>query len=504
MDFTGIARIIFSGRAKRSNKWVGNTEEIQRRQLQWLLEKASATEVGRKYGFSDILRSKDIVSAYVREVPTVAYDEIRPLAMRMVEGEKDVLWPGRCVRFAQSSGTSGGKSKYIPITDDSLRRNHYPGTADVVAHYLRMNPGSRLFSGKSLILGGSFANELRLKPGVKVGDLSATLIDRMPRLADMMRVPEKRLALMEDWSMKLPALAKAAADSYITNISGVPSWFLTVLKEVCRIKGTEKVSDVWPGLEVFFHGGIDFRPYRKEYEALTDSGKMHFMETYNASEGFFAFQNDFSDPGMLLIIDGSVFYELEPLAGGAPIPLWEAVKGKTYELLISSSNGLWRYRLGDTVTVTDTDPVKIRIAGRTRSFINAFGEEVMEDNANRAIAAACEATGASIANYTAGPRYAADSRRGCHQWLIEWNQKPGDTQLFRDTLDNTLQQVNSDYQAKRAHTIFLDPPEIITARPGLFDEWLSLTGNHKLGGQKKVPRLSNNRDLLDKLLDMNS
>ena len=504
MDFTGIARIIFSGRAKRTDKWAGNTEEIQRRQLQWLLEKASATEVGRKYGFSDILRSKDIVSAYVREVPTVAYDEIRPLAMRMVEGEKDVLWPGRCVRFAQSSGTSGGKSKYIPITDDSLRRNHYPGTADVVAHYLRMNPGSRLFSGKSLILGGSFANELRLKPGVKVGDLSATLIDRMPRLADMMRVPEKRLALMEDWSMKLPALAKAAADSYITNISGVPSWFLTVLKEVCRIKGTEKVSDVWPGLEVFFHGGIDFRPYRKEYEALTDSGKMHFMETYNASEGFFAFQNDFSDPGMLLIIDGSVFYELEPLAGGAPIPLWEAVKGKTYELLISSSNGLWRYRLGDTVTVTDTDPVKIRIAGRTRSFINAFGEEVMEDNANRAIAAACEATGASIANYTAGPRYAADSRRGCHQWLIEWNQKPGDMQLFRDTLDNTLQQVNSDYQAKRAHTIFLDPPEIITARPGLFDEWLSLTGNHKLGGQKKVPRLSNNRDLLDKLLDMNS
>lgn len=504
MDFTGIARIIFSGRAKRTDKWAGNTEEIQRRQLQWLLEKASATEVGRKYGFSDILRSKDIVSAYVREVPTVAYDEIRPLAMRMVEGEKDVLWPGRCVRFAQSSGTSGGKSKYIPITDGSLRRNHYPGTADVVAHYLRMNPGSRLFSGKSLILGGSFANELRLKPGVKVGDLSATLIDRMPRLADMMRVPEKRLALMEDWSMKLPALAKAAADSYITNISGVPSWFLTVLKEVCRIKGTEKVSDVWPGLEVFFHGGIDFRPYRKEYEALTDSEKMHFMETYNASEGFFAFQNDFSDPGMLLIIDGSVFYELEPLAGGAPIPLWEAVKGKTYELLISSSNGLWRYRLGDTVTVTDTDPVKIRIAGRTRSFINAFGEEVMEDNANRAIAAACEATGASIANYTAGPRYAADSRRGCHQWLIEWNQKPGDTQLFRDTLDNTLQQVNSDYQAKRAHTIFLDPPEIITARPGLFDEWLSLTGNHKLGGQKKVPRLSNNRDLLDKLLDMNS
>lgn len=503
MDFTGIARTFFSARAKRTDKWAGHTEEIQRRQLQWLLEKAYSTEAGRKHGFRDILRTADPVKTYMQEVPTVVYENIRPLAMRMVKGEKDILWPGKCVRYAQSSGTSGGKSKYVPITDDSLRHNHYPGTSDVVAHYLQMNPTSRIFSGKSLILGGSFANELQLCQGVKVGDLSATLIDRMPRLADMMRVPDKRIALMEDWSQKLPALAKSAAESYITNISGVPSWFLTVLKEVCRIKGTDKISDVWPGLEVFFHGGIDFRPYRKEYESITDSEKMHFMETYNASEGFFAFQNDFQDPGMLLIIDSTVFYELEPLTGGTPIPLWEAQKGNTYELLISSSNGLWRYRIGDTVTVTDTDPVKIRIAGRTRSFINAFGEEVMEDNANYAIAAACEATGAAIANYTAGPLYAHDNSRGRHQWLIEWNREPCDMQLFRNTLDSALQQVNSDYQAKRAHTIFLDPPEIITALPGLFDKWLSLTGNHKLGGQKKVPRLSNSRDILDKLLDMN-
>lgn len=503
MDFTGIARTFFSARAKRTDKWAGHTEEIQRRQLQWLLEKAYSTEAGRKHGFRDILRTADPVKTYMQEVPTVVYEDIRPLAMRMVKGEKDILWPGKCVRYAQSSGTSGGKSKYVPITDDSLRHNHYPGTSDVVAHYLQMNPTSRIFSGKSLILGGSFANELQLCQGVKVGDLSATLIDRMPRLADMMRVPDKRIALMEDWSQKLPALAKSAAESYITNISGVPSWFLTVLKEVCRIKGTDKISDVWPGLEVFFHGGIDFRPYRKEYESITDSEKMHFMETYNASEGFFAFQNDFQDPGMLLIIDSTVFYELEPLTGGTPIPLWEAQKGNTYELLISSSNGLWRYRIGDTVTVTDTDPVKIRIAGRTRSFINAFGEEVMEDNANYAIAAACEATGAAIANYTAGPLYAHDNSRGRHQWLIEWNREPCDMQLFRNTLDSALQQVNSDYQAKRAHTIFLDPPEIITALPGLFDKWLSLTGNHKLGGQKKVPRLSNSRDILDKLLDMN-
>ncbi len=503
MNFTPIARHIFAPRVRRTKKWRGHVEEIQRKQLMWLLTRAADTEIGRKYGFKDILNSPDPVAAYQKAVPQVSYDDIRPYAMRMVDGEKDVLWPGRCTRFAQSSGTSGGKSKFVPITNDCLHRNHYPGTSDVVAHYLEMNPNSRLFSGKSLILGGSFANELNLKSSVKVGDLSATLIDRMPKLADMVRVPEKRIALMEDWSEKLPALAGAAAKANITNISGVPSWFLTVIKEVCRIKGVDKISDVWPNLEVFFHGGIDFRPYRKEYEALTDPDKMHFMETYNASEGFFAFQNDFSDHSMLLILDGAVFYEFEPLGGGEPVPAWEVKEGKTYELLISSSNGLWRYHLGDTVTVTTTDPVKIRIAGRTRSFINAFGEEVMEDNANRAIETACEATGASIANYTAGPFYAHNNRRGHHQWLIEWNKEPESMEQFREVLDKTLQEVNSDYQAKRAHTIFLDPPEIITARPGLFDDWLAHAGNHKLGGQRKVPRLSNNRSLLDALLSHN-
>ena len=503
MDFTPIALHIFASRAKRTKKWKGRVEELQRQQLEWLLRRASDTEIGRKYKFREILNSPDPIEEYRNHVPTVAYDDIRTYAMRMLAGERDVLWPGICRRYAQSSGTSGGKSKYVPITDDCLRRNHYPGTSDVVAHYLQINPKSRIFSGKSLILGGSFANELNLKKGVKVGDLSATLIDRMPKLADMVRVPGKRIALMEDWSEKLPALAEAASRSNITNISGVPSWFLTVIKEVCKIRGTAKISDVWPDLEVFFHGGIDFRPYRKEYEALTDPEKMHFMETYNASEGFFAFQNDFSDHSMLLILDGSVFYEFEPLGGGKPLTAWEVESGKTYELLISSSNGLWRYHLGDTVTVTATDPVKIRIAGRTRSFINAFGEEVMEDNANRAIEAACEATGAGIANYTAGPFYAHDNKKGHHQWLIEWNKEPDSIGRFSEVLDKALQEVNSDYQAKRAHSIFLDPPEIITVRQGLFDDWLASVGNHKLGGQKKIPRLSNTRSLIDQLLEIN-
>ncbi len=503
MNFTPLSKYIFNKRARRTDGWHGHVEEIQRAQLQWLLQHAADTEIGRKYGFHDILNSTDPVALYTSVVPTVSYDDIRSYAMRMVNGERDILWPGQCKRFAQSSGTSGGKSKFVPITNDCLKHNHYPGTSDVVAHYLRMNPNSRIFSGKSLILGGSFANELNLKSDVKVGDLSATLIDRMPKLADMVRVPEKKIALMEDWSEKLPALANAAARSNITNISGVPSWFLTVIKEVCKIRKVDKISDIWPNLEVFFHGGIDFRPYRKEYEELTDASKMHFMETYNASEGFFAFQNDFNDHSMLLILDGCVFYEFEPIDGGKPIPAWETEAGKTYELLISSSNGLWRYHLGDTVTVTATNPVKIRIAGRTRSFINAFGEEVMEDNANRAIEAACEATGAAIANYTAGPFYAHNNRRGHHQWLIEWNKMPDSMEKFCTVLDSSLQEVNSDYQAKRAHTIFLDPPEIITAKTGLFDLWLAHAGNHKLGGQRKIPRLSNNRLLLDQLLSLN-
>lgn len=504
MDFTKFARYIMQSRARRTDEWTRRVEYLQRKQLGWLIRKAADTEFGKRYGFTEIINSPDIVESYVSAVPTVEYDDIRQYAMRMVDGAKDVLWPGRCRRFAQSSGTSGGKSKFVPVTDDCLKFNHYPGTLDVVAHYLRMNPDSRIFSGKSFILGGSFANELNLKTGVKVGDLSATLIDRMPKLADWVRVPKKSIALMEDWSDKLPALAKAASKENITNISGVPSWFLTVIKEICREKGVDKISDVWPNLEVFFHGGIDFRPYRKEYEMLTDADKMHFMETYNASEGFFAFQNDFSDQSMLLILDGKVFYEFEPLEGGDPIPAWEVEAGKTYELLISSSNGLWRYRLGDTVTVTDANPVKIKIAGRTRSFINAFGEEVMEDNANRAIEAACEATGASIANYTAGPYYAHNNRRGHHQWLIEWIKAPSSMSVFIDVLDTTLQNVNSDYQAKRSHNIFLDPPEVISARQGLFDDWLSAAGNHKLGGQRKVPRLNNNRSILDQMLSLNS
>lgn len=505
IDFTPLLRPGFKRLARRTDRWAADSDTLQLDMLRMLLNKGASTDYGHRYGFGELAALRDSSEAYAERVPLIEYEDIRPEVMRMVKGENDVLWPGRCRDFAQSSGTSGGKSKFIPVTADSLRLNHYRGGADAVAHYLRQVPESRIFSGKAFILGGSFSNTLGFEhPGVNVGDLSATLIRRINPLADMVRIPDRKTALLADWEEKLPALVKAAANADVTNISGVPSWFLTVIRGILNSRGADSLQTVWPNLEVFFHGGISFEPYREIYKSITDPDKMHFLETYNASEGFFAVQNDFSDRGMLLIIDRGVFYEFIPVEGEDRRPrfLWQLEAGRVYEMVVSAANGLWRYRLGDTIRVTQTAPVKIVIAGRTKSFINAFGEELMEDNAERAIAAACHATGSSIRNYTAAPRFAEKGRRGCHQWLIEWEKKPVDIERFASELDAGLRQLNSDYDAKRAHTIFLDPPEIITVPDGLFDRWLKSAGSHKLGGQRKVPRLCNDRHIIDRLLEL--
>lgn len=499
MDFTPIGRLILQRKAARTDSWNTRSESLQRHELAWLLEHGSKTVYGRSHGVADCNSYRE----FRDYVPLTDYESLRPYVMRMIEGESGILWPGRCTRFAQSSGTSGGKSKYIPVTETSLRRNHYAGASDSVGFYLRSNPRSRLFAGKGLVLGGSFANEVphdNVAPGVKIGDLSATLIDRIPAAAGLFRVPDKKIALMADWEKKLPAIARAAAACDITNLSGVPSWFLTVIRTVLKLTGKERITDVWPHLEVFFHGGIAFGPYRAEYEQLCDMSRMHFMETYNASEGFFAAATAPGEKSMLLLPDRGVFYEFLSPGSDKPVPLWEVEKGRVYELIITAPNGLWRYRLGDTVLIEDTWPVRISIAGRTRSYINAFGEEVMEYNADEAIAEACRQTGARIANYTVAPVYAHDGRRGRHQWLIEWSKVPEDIAAFAVALDRRLQQVNSDYQAKRSHGIFLDPPEIVTIKPGTFDRWLQTHGNGKLGGQRKIPRLSNDRTIADALL----
>lgn len=504
LNFTPIARPAFARdfRAAVAAAHPEQIRELQATVLSGLLRQAAATQIGQRHNFAGIGGFAD----YKQTVPVSEYSDIRHDVERMVQGEADVLWPGQCRRFAQSSGTSDGKSKYIPITDDSLRRNHYAGAKHAVAFHLHQAPHSRIFGGKSFILGGSFANEIKgLPDGVKVGDLSASLIDNINPAVNLFRVPPKDIALMADWTQKLPALVKAAVKEDITNISGVPSWFLTVLKQIIAAAGASTIHDVWPRLEVFFHGGISFEPYREQYRAITDPAKMHYLENYNASEGFFAAQDRLDIRAMRLLCDIGVFFEFVPLGQvGSPYPdslgAWEVEPGETYALLITSCNGLWRYAIGDTVRIESTDPLRITIAGRTKCFINAFGEEVMVHNAEAAIAKASRATGSHVADYTAGPVYATNGERGHHRWLIEWDIPPASVEAFGAELDKALQEVNSDYQAKRSGDIFLAAPKVIALPRGSFDAWLSSTG--KLGGQRKVPRLSNTPDLTETILKL--
>ncbi|MBD5185934.1 MAG: GH3 auxin-responsive promoter family protein [Bacteroidales bacterium] len=501
---TPFIRPLFASRLHAAATWRGRVEEVQRAELARMVSMARDTEWGRSHGFRKVRSYEDYRQAVATLTP---YEELRPLVMRMIGGEANVLWPGVTRNFAQSSGTSDGRSKYIPVTAESFRRTHYRGARHSVAHYLDNVSGSRLFDGRAFILGGSFANELSLPAGVSVGDLSANLIARMPAMAEWIRVPKRRIALMADWTEKLPALVEASARrTDITNLSGVPSWFLTVLKGVLDHTGAETIHDVWPRLEVFFHGGIAFGPYREQYRRITDPKRMHYLENYNASEGFIAVQNDLSNPAMLMLLDAGQFFEFIPAdealsANPRILAPWEVTKGETYALVLTAVNGLWRYPLGDTVTICDTDPLRITVAGRTKHYINAFGEELMVHNADAALTATCRRLDCDVANYTAAPVYAGSRSRGRHQWLIEFNRAPERLDEFARVLDEEVQRQNSDYQAKRSGGLFLDPLTVTVARRGLFDDWLASTG--KLGGQRKVPRLCNDRHFIDPMLQMN-
>lgn len=504
MDFTNFFRNFLTRRVAAAESWRGTgIVSAQLRQLAWLTARGADTAYGRSLG----LRKTADYDRYRRTVPVRGYADLRPMVMRMVGGEANVMWPGRCRRFAQSSGTSDGRSKYIPVTADSLRRNHYRGAGDAVAHYLHNYRDSHIFAGKGFILGGSFASTLDTPRHVRAGDLSAHLIQAVNPLVNLFRVPSRRVALMADWTEKVPALVEASRHAHVTNISGVPSWFLTVLRAVISAEGARTIHDVWPDLEVFFHGGISMDPYRSQYAAITDPQRpMRYVETYNASEGFFAVQ-DLREPGaMLLILDAGVFYEFIPLdqteeefPAGA-VPAWGVEQGRTYALVITAANGLWRYPIGDTVRIASTDPLRIAIAGRTRHYINAFGEEVMVYNTDRALTRTAARHHCTPLDYTVAPVFADGGRRGRHQWLIEWETPPADRAAFAADLDAALQDENSDYAAKRAGGIFLDPAEVLDAPRGLFSRWLASTG--RLGGQRKVPRLSNDRALMDALLSM--
>ena len=501
MSLTKIASKLFKPRQYELEKHYTQPEALQRRVLHYLLEKGKYTEYGRNH----MLASTHCYDDFVNNVPINTYEELKSDIDRMRHGEANVLWPGVVKWYAKSSGTTNDKSKFIPVSSDGLHNIHYKGGADVVAVYLRNNPGSRLFDGKSLILGGSHSPNYNVE-GSLVGDLSAILIENINPIVNLFRVPKKQTALLSDFEVKRDRIAHECLKSNVTNISGVPSWMLSVLVRVLEISGKEHIEDVWPNLEVFFHGGIAFTPYRKQYEQIITSPKMHYMETYNASEGFFGLQDDPTDKSMLLMLDYGVFYEFIPLEDVGKdnpniVPLEGVELGRNYAIVITTSCGLWRYMIGDTISFTSKRPYKFVITGRTKYFINAFGEELIMDNAEKGLAYACEKTGAQVKEYTAAPVYMDENAKCRHQWLIEFSVEPDDLGRFADLLDKKLQEINSDYEAKRSHNVTLQHLEVVKARPNLFNDWLKSKG--KLGGQHKVPRLSNSRKNMDELLEMN-
>ena len=498
---TALVYQFFKKRHKAIDRYAENGDLIQEKQLSYLLKSAGHTEWGRKYDFKSICTYQDFAS----RLPVLQYDDTKECFMRMVRGEKDILWRGQTKWFAKSSGTTSDKSKYIPVTDDVLTRCHYQGGFDTVSLYLRNNPASCFFSGKGLILGGSHSPSA-LNNSSRCGDLSAVLLQNLNPLVNKIRVPDKRIILMDEWESKIKAIVENTWNKPVNNLSGVPSWMLVLLKAILKYTGKDSLTEVWPDLEVFFHGGVSFVPYREQYKALIPSDKMHYMETYNASEGFFGIQDDPADHALLLMLDYGVFFEFIPMSEYGKenpkiVPAADVETGVNYAMVISTCGGLWRYVIGDTVRFISKHPLKFFIAGRVKHYINAFGEELMVGNADQGLEMACKATGAKIKEYTVAPLFLLDKAKGCHQWLIEFEEFPADLMGFASILDKSLQQLNSDYEAKRYKEISLQPLEVIPARNGVFYEWLHSKG--KLGGQHKIPRLSNERIYMDELLALN-
>lgn len=502
MNLTSIIRPIFSSRLRELDCYATQAQQLQLDVLRKLLSKASDTQWGRQHCY----RSGLSYDAFTRQTPVNTYEDLKGYIDEMRQGKADLLWPGKVRWYAKSSGTTNDKSKFIPVSKDGLHNIHYAGGFDSVTWYLRNNPKSRIFDGKALILGGSHAPNYNQKNSL-VGDLSAILIENINPLVNLVRTPKKETALLSDFEIKRTRIAQEAMKQNVTNLSGVPSWMMSVLNRVIELSGAGNLNEIWPNLEVFFHGGVAFAPYREQYHHLIPSAGMHYMETYNASEGFFGLQDDPNDPAMSLMVDYGVFYEfipMEELDNEHPtvLPLWDIEVGKNYAMVISTSCGLWRYLIGDTIRFTQKNPYKFIITGRTKFFINAFGEELIVDNAEKGLAEACAQTGAQVQEYTAAPVFMDEHGKCRHQWLIEFSKEPEDIYAFARILDQALQRINSDYEAKRYKDITLQPLEIIKARSGVFNDWLRQKG--KLGGQHKIPRLSNKREYIEQILALNA
>ena len=471
--------------------------DVQKEVLTTLISQAARTTWGIQYGYNSINSIED----FQRQVPISTYEDVKPYIKRLRQGEQNLLWPSEIKWFAKSSGTTSDKSKFIPVSNESLEDCHFRGGKDVIAFYTREYPESGVLKGKTLTLGGS-AEVNQYSNESYYGDLSAVLIENLPFWAQFIRTPAAEIALIPDFEEKLERITKHTVGENVTSIAGVPSWNLVLLKAVLDFTGKSNILEVWPNLELFTHGGISFTPYREQYKELIPSDKMNYLETYNASEGFFGIQDELDRDDMLLMLDLGIFYEFIPMdhlheENPPVLTIGDVALSINYAMVISTNGGLWRYMIGDTVIFTSLYPHRIKISGRTKYYINAFGEEVIEDNAEKALMKACRATGANIREYTAGPQYMSTESKGAHEWMIEFESPPDSLENFTRVLDETLKEVNSDYEAKRYKDMALMEPQITSVQPGTFYKWMQKRG--KLGGQNKIPRLANNRKYLDEL-----
>jgi hypothetical protein len=466
-----------------------------------LIRKAADTEWGKRYDYASIRTYRD----FQNRVPVQDYDTVKPYIDRAMQGEQNVLWPTPIRWFSKSSGTTSDVSKFIPMSKESIEDCHYKVAQDLLTMYCETFQDTSIFSGKGLVLGGSHQVN-QLNQNSSYGDLSAVLLQNMSFLAQLYRAPDLNIALMDDWEQKIEKLAQSTINENITNVSGVPTWTMVLAKRLFELTGKQTLKDVWPNLELYIHGGVSFTPYREQFRQIAGSG-VHFLETYNASEGFFAFQCDWNSPGMLLHLNAGMFFEFIPQSdwhsdNPRALTIDEVNTTDNYALVISTNGGLWRYKIGDTVRFTSTKPFKIEVSRRIKHYINAFGEEVIAENADRAIDLACKDTGAKVIDYTVAPVYLKLGEQGRHEWLVEFEQHPDSVESFTRSLDSHLRAVNSDYDAKRSYGLALREPLVRAMPPQTFYNWLKSKG--KLGGQHKVPRLSNDRTFVEELLALTS
>jgi len=474
-----------------------NPLELQHTSLDELIFSGRNTEWGKKYGYSEIGNYEQ----FKEKVPISTYEEIFPYIDRMMHGEQNVLWASPISWFSKSSGTTNARSKFIPVSKESLENCHMMGGKDMITLLINNKPETKIFEGKGLSIGGSLSNN-PLNSSLLLGDVSAVVMKNLPIWAQIIRTPSLDVALMDDWDQKIEKMAIETAKENVTSILGVPTWTLVLIEKILEITGKKSILEVWPNFEFLVHGAVAFGPYREMFQNLVfPSSEVRFLEIYNASEGFFAIQDDLSLPDeMLLMLDYGIFYEFIPIGAHGEevdriVSLDQVMLGVNYAMLITTNSGLWRYKIGDTVKFTSILPYRIKISGRTKHFINAFGEELIIENAEKAISVACIQTNSEITDYTAAPAYMEGGKKGSHEWVVEFSKAPKDLRIFVEILDQTLREVNSDYDAKRSYDLVLEPPQLLVAPKGTFYAWMRARG--KLGGQRKVPRLSNNREFID-------